>query len=213
MLLVLPARERVEVALGRLLADPGLCHYALPPLWVLDGAGVDLPAALPTCRAVTLETLEDVLGTLLRLCDAALLDQLVRRMWVEVDERVRQYYLEMGIGQTLATIFKAAPRALDRAPPASFRRDRIHEHAFEVQYRLVPEGPADDLRAPPHEGSWVVYPFDPVNAAAREEHGLEPGSGAVVEIFAYESGRARHRAYWQGVAARERWTFVDPRSR
>jgi hypothetical protein len=210
MLLVLPPEVRVEAVLPGLLADPAIRHYALPPLWALDGAGVDLPAAMPACRSVTLETLEDVVGTLVRLCDEAQLDRLVRRVWGEVDERVRQYYLQLGIGRTLATIFKAAPATVQREPPESFRRDRIHENAFEIQYRLAQVGEAGDARAPAHEGSLVLYPFDPSDLAGRSEHGAEPGAGAVLEVFAYASGRAQHRQHWQMVAARERWQLVDP---
>lgn len=211
LLLVLPADAIVEAALPELLAEPAIRHVALPPLWSLDKAGVDLPAALPSCKAATLETLEDVLGTLIRLCDAALLGELVQRTWLAAEERVRQHYLQMGVGQTMATIFKVGPKTRDREPPPEFVRDRIIENGYEIQYRLAPEGDVPDWRAPPHEGTLTVYPFDPAAAASRREAGVEPGSGAVLEIFAYEAGRDRQRDYWQGVAHARGWQLAESR--
>ncbi len=57
-------------------------------------------------------------------------------------------------------------------------------------------------RAPEEEVSIVVYPFDPPNEEARSEAGLDAGSGTVLEIFPYESGRSRHRETWDVLAAR-----------
>ncbi len=210
ILLILPAEVPVESALPRLLADEGIQHVAFPPLWALDRAGVDLAAALPGRRSVDLESLEDVLGTLIRLCDREQLDRLVAETWAQVDERVRQHYLDLGVGAAFATIFKLGPRTKDREAPPSFVRDRIAECGFEIQYRLPADGDFE-WTAPAQEGTLTVYPFDPAGAASREEAGAEPGSGAAIEIFAYESGRARHRDYWLGVAEREGWTLVDPR--
>lgn len=218
ILLILPAEIQVEAALPELLAADSIRQVAFPPLWVLDRVGVDLPAALPAVRQVTLESLEEVLGTLIRLCDDSQLDTLVRRMWQEVDERVRQHYLGLGVGAAMASLLKVGVDTRAKEPPPSFVRDRIAESGFEVQYRLAPEAeaPGDaggfDWTAPPHEGSLTVYPFDPAGAATRAEAGVEAGSGAVLEIFAYEAGRARHRAYWQAVAEAKGWTLVDPRA-
>jgi len=211
MLLVLPPELRVEAELPRLLAAPAIRHVALPPLWALDKAGVDLPAVLPDCKAATVETLEDVLGTLIRLCDREALDSLVRRTWATVEERVRQHYLQLGVGATVAGIFKVGPRTRDREPPPDFVRDRVVENGYEVQYRFAAEDEAVDWTAPAHEGTLTLYPFDPADAASRAEAGVAPGSGAVFEIFAYETGRARHRAYWQGVAQENGWQLADTR--
>ncbi len=211
LLLVLPADVAVEAALPELLTAPEILHLALPPLWALDKAGVDLPAALPDCKGATLDTLEDVLGTLLRLCDDALLRQLVQRTWLTAEERVRQHYLQLGVGQTMAMIFKAGPKTRDREPPAEFIRDRIIENGYEIQYRLAPEGDVPDWRAPPHEGTLTIYPFDPAAAASRKEAGVGPGSGAVLEIFAYEAGRDRHRDYWRRVASARGWQLAEAR--
>ena len=218
ILLILPADAPVEAELPRLLGEAGIRHVAFPPLWVLDRVGVDLPAALPEVRQVTLDTLEDVLGTLIRLCDDTQLDQLVRRMWQSVDERVRQHYLGLGVGAAMASLLKVGVDTRAKEPPPAFVRDRIAESGFEVQYRLAPEGEIPDevgdfdWTAPPHEGSIAVYPFDPAGAATRAEAGIEAGSGAVLEIFAYEAGRTRHRTYWQGVADARGWTLVDRRA-
>jgi len=211
ILLVLPPGESIAEVLPRILADGEIRHLAFPPPWCLDKAGIDLPAAAPGLRTIDLDSLETALRTLLRLCDQAELDALVARTWAEVDERVRQHYLSLGIGRTFAQIFKLAPRSEDVAPPASFRRDRVHENGFDVQYRLVRDDAPRDLRAPPEEGSLVLYPFDPANEEARREAGLEEGTGTVLEIFAYEWGRERHLAYWQGVAARSGWQAIDTR--
>ncbi len=195
-----------------MLAEPEIRHFALPPLWTLDKSGVDLAAALPEVRSVSLETLEEVLGSLIRLCDAQELDAIVAREWAAVDERVRQYYLKASIGQTFAMIFKLAPRSIELDPPPAFRRDRIHENGFQVEYRLARAAEERDFRAPEEEGSVVVYPFDPANEEARTEAGLEPGSGTVLEIFPYESGRARHREVWEAIAARHGATVVETRT-
>lgn len=211
ILVVLPANEPAATALGKVVADPEVRHVQLPPLWRFDAAGIDLPAALPDCRAITEQNLQKVLTVLLRLCTPEHLDELVAREWSLADERVRQHYLRLGIGQTFAAIFRVAPRTVERAPPPLFRYDRVHEHAFEVQYRLARlEDPAD-FRAPDEEGSIVLYPFDPVNAGAREEAGIGQEGGVVLEAFAYEPARARHRAFLERVAAGHGWRVVDPR--
>lgn len=212
LLLVLPPEEQVQVTLPRLLADAGIRHVACPPPWVLDKAGIDLPTAAPDLKQITLETLEGALATLLRLCDEACLAALVARTWSEAEERVRQHYLGLGIGQTFAQIFKVAPPSRQREIPAAFRRDRIHENGFEIQYRLARDDEPREASSPPEEASLVLYPFDPANEEARSEADLGAGRGAVLEIFAYECGRARHLAYWEGVAAREGWRAVDTRA-
>jgi hypothetical protein len=210
ILLVLPAGQPVGGCIARLLDEPEIRHFALPPLWALDAAGVDLPAALPRVRSVERANLEVVVETLIRLCDAHTLDRLVERTWREVDERVRQHHLDMSIGQTFATIFRMAPPTTGREPPPAFREDRIHESGWEVQYRLAATAESD-VHAPEHEGSLIFYPFDPANAAARREADLGDGGGAVLEAFAYESARATHRAFLEGVAARHGWQAVEPR--
>ena len=62
-----------------------------------------------------------------------------------------------------------------------------------------------DTRAPDEEGTIVLYPFDPANASAREEAGVAADSGVVLEAFAYEPARERHRAFCQMVAAEHGW--------
>lgn len=210
ILLILPADLRVEAELPGLLGDPAIRHAAFPPIWALDRAGVDLPGALPGCRTIGLETLEEALGTLIRLCDDTQLQTLVRKTWQEVDERVRQHYLELGVGAAMASLLKVGVNTRAKEPPPSFVRDRIAENGFAIQYRLAPDDDPTDWRAPAHEGSLTIYPFDPAGAASREEAGAPAGSGAVLEIFAYNDGRARHRAHWQAIATAKGWTLLDP---
>ena len=212
ILLLLPPEEPPEVVVPRILGDGGIRQVACPAPWALDKAGIDLPLAAPELKEITLETLGSALGTLLRLCDEEHLAALVARTWREAEERVRQHYLGLGIAQSFAQIFKVGPPSQQRQPPAAFRQDRIHENGFEIQYRLAREDESRDTGAPPEEGSLVLYPFDPANEEARSEAGLESGSGAVLEVFAYEWGRERHFAYWEGVAAREGWRALDTRT-
>ncbi len=211
ILLVLPADRPLAEALPAFLDHPDVRHYALPPLWCLDPAGIDLPAALPQVRTITRDNVGEVVETLQRLCTPEHLDGLVLRAWREADERVRQHHLGLTIGQTFATIFKMRRATIDQSAPESFRRDRIHENGFEIQYRLVASDAVDDFRAPEQEGSLMCYPFDPANAEAREEHGLGEGDGAVLEAFAYERGREQHRAFLEGLAAQQGWRVIDPR--
>ncbi|MDF1700080.1 MAG: hypothetical protein P1V36_02835 [Planctomycetota bacterium] len=211
ILLILSPDARVEAELPGLLADPGIRHVAFPPLWALDKAGVDLAEALPGCRSVSLETLEEVLGTLIRLCDAGQLDALVRKTWQQVDERVRHHYLELGAGSALASLLKLGKNTRAIEPPPMFVRDRVAENGFDVQYRLEAGAEPFDWTAPAHEGTLTVFPFDPAGAATREEQGVGAGSGTVIEVFAYNAGRERHRAYWQGVADAKGWTLHDAR--
>jgi hypothetical protein len=211
ILLVLPPDQALERALPAFVGHPEVRHHQLPPLWALDRAGIDLPAALPGVASVTRETLGEVVAALLRLCSAERLDALVARAWREADERVRQHHLELGMGQTFAVIFKLGVPTVERPPARSFRRDRIHEHGFEIQYRLAAPETTRDVRAPDHEASLIWYPFDPANEEARSEFGLGEGRGAVLEVFAYERAREQHRDFLAGVAAQNGWDLVDPR--
>ena len=110
----------------------------------------------------------------------------------------------------LASLLKIGRNTKAEPPPPSFVRDRIAENGFEVQYRFPPDGDDFDWTAPPHEGTLTVYPFDPAGAATREEAGVPAGSGTVIEIFAYNDGRERHRVHWQRVADARGWTLYDP---
>lgn len=212
MLLVLPERTRAWEALPVILAHPQVRHHQLPAMWCLERAGIDLVTALPDCPAITRESLGRVLEVLLQLCSKEALDALVQRTWREVDERVRHYYLKRSVAKTLAGIFKLTRPTLACEPPADFVRDRIHESSFEVQYRLPPPAEAQDFRAPAHEGSLVLYPFDPANAEARDEAGLGPGDGTVLECFAYEAGRRLHHDFLQALASEHGWQVVEPRA-
>jgi hypothetical protein len=92
------------------------------------------------------------------------------------------------------------PRSIAFPPTEEFVADRIHEHRFEVQYRLAKDRGAEDFPAPPEEGSVIAYPFDLANDVARKELDLDGDSGPILEVFAYVWQHDRHRALWQSIA-------------
>jgi hypothetical protein len=208
--LVVPASTSAGDAMRLLLSSRPVLRHWMPPLWCLDRAGIDLPAALPDVTSITLGTLPQVVDTLIRLATRSALDDLVLRMWPGVDEQVRRYYLRRGLGQTLATIFRMAPRSHEVAPPPAFRQDRIAENGFQVEYRIAPSPGERNVLAPTEEATVVLYPFDPGNEAARREIGLGPGAETVLEVFAYAEGRARHRAVLEEIARPVPWRVIDP---
>jgi hypothetical protein len=209
LLLVLREGEHAADGIEAVLVHPEVASYDMPPLWALERAGVDLVESLPRVATIERSNLRQVLDALLALCDEAALDRLARNSWVSVDERVRAFYLERGALRTFASIFKMAPPTVEEAPPRSFVEDRIHEHAFVVEYRLLREAGERDLRAPSEEGSLVLYPFDPANGEARREADLEPGVGVILEAFAYAGARERHRKMLEEVAHQRGWRVID----
>ena len=210
ILLLLPDGASVPDALRALLDDPEVRHVSYPPLWCLDEAGIDLPAALPQVRSISPTTLHDVFDALKRLCTEEALENLVRRQWRAIDERVRDFYLRRSTLQTVAAILKMGTPSIHRDPPAAFRRDRIYEQGLSIEYRLSAGGPFDP-HAPAQEGTVTARPFDPQGVVVRAEAGLSEGQGPVLELFAYDTGRARHRALAQRVArAHPGWQVFDP---
>jgi hypothetical protein len=200
IVVVLRPGEPPGEALRSLLSHPVVRQHWMPPLWALDRAGIDLPAALPDVTSITLGTLPRVVDTLMRLATKEVLDRRVRELWRSVDEQVRHFYLRRGLRQTLATMFRVGPRTLDVAPPPAFVVDRVHESAFEVQYRIEPKPEPTNVLAPEHEATVVLYPFRPV---------LEPDAEPSLEVFAYDEGRARHRAALEDVARTTGWRVRD----
>ena len=207
---VLPVGMRAADALGRFLDDARVRHYQFPPIWAFERSGLDLPSAMPDVPCVTRDNLEDFLRDLTLLCDGAALDRLVTRTWLSVDEAVRDHYLQRSTLQTFAAIFRVGPRSNEQAPPPAFRADRIHDHGFEVQYRLAPDRGPSTPRAPREEGSLIYYPFDPANASGRAEAGLDEGDAVVLEAFAYEEGREQHRDVLEAMGRDIGWELVDP---
>jgi hypothetical protein len=199
--IVLPRGTSAGSALRRFLARPEVKAYAFPEPWFLEPAGVDLLAALPDVRAFTPENLDRVLDAAVRVCTPDALAERSAQLWREADERVRQYFLKRGTLGVLAGIFRMGPKTVEVPPPAEFVADRVHEHRFEVQYRLARDRGEGVFPAPPEEGSVVVYPFDPENRAARAQHGLGSDVGPILEVFAYVWQHDRHRALWASVAA------------
>ena len=198
---VLPRGRAAADGIRRFLSRPEVKAYTLPEPWFLEPAGVDLPAALPDVCAFTLENLDRVLAAAERLCTRQVLDERAQRLWHEVPESVRQHFLKRGTLQVLAGIFRMGPKTAEVPPPEEFVQDRIHEHRFEVQYRLAKDRGEGVYPAPPEEGSVVVYPFDPQNTLVRKQHALGPQAGPILEVFAYVWQHDRHRALWTSVAA------------
>lgn len=214
ILLLLPPRTTVAAGFATVLTRPEVRHVAWPPLWHLDGHGLDLAAALPDVTTLDLGTLPRVLDALARLAGPEALDAYVARRWREVDARVRDHYLQRSALAVIAGAFGMGTGTRDQAPPPEFRRDRIFEAALPVAYRLArdDEGPWD-AQAPPEEGTIGFHPFDAHGHAARAEAGLEEGEGPVLELYAYEGGRHRHRAFAEQLAATQPgWRVVDPLS-
>jgi hypothetical protein len=191
----------LAAALAHATRHADVRSYALPAPWFLERAGVDLAAALPHVRTLAPDTLGAVLETLARLCTPAALSALAERVWREADERVRQHFLQQGAVSVLKGIFRLGPRSVQLAPPAEFVKERVYEHRLELVYRLAPQGPRADLPAPPEEGSLIVYPFDLAGALGAAELGLAAAHGPVIECFAYGWQHARHREFWERLAA------------
>lgn len=208
----LPVGADPGTEIVRLLDDARVRHYVLPSMWQFERAGFDMTAAMPEVPSLTRDNLPRFLEDLTLLCDSTALDRLVNRLWLEVEESVRDHYLKRGTLQTMASIFRMAPRSNETAPPPSFRSDRIHDHGFELQYRLAHEGGANTPGVVQEEGSLMYYPFDPANAAGRREGGLREGDGVVLEAFAYDASRERHRSVFEAVGASVGWRIVDPLS-
>jgi len=201
--LVFPPRTDAASLLPRLLGDPAIERIAFPAPWFLDAADVDVLPGVPGLREVTLGTLETFVRAALSACDRRALEALVARDWRATSDSVRHHWLGSGVLGTFAAIFRIAPSAGDRPPPPAFVEDRVHAHPLEVQYRLAPGGGAYDPRAPAHEGSLVLLPFDPSNALGRRECGAGEGAGPVLEVYCYEAGRPAHLAHWAAAAGRE----------
>lgn len=208
--LILPPAVSAASALARFLAHPDLRGFALPPLWFLDGAGVDLCAALPGVRALDEHSLARVLEAVQRLCTPAALEALALKAWHSADERVRGHFLGRGALTGLASAVGLGTRSRDALPPPAFVADRVRESRLELQYRLAPSAAAHAVPAPPEEGSLVVYPFDLEGRLARTELGLAAGRGALIECFAYVWERPRHLALWRSVAASLGATLHEP---
>lgn len=198
--LPLPPGADLGVALARALAHPDVRVTALPPLWFLDPAGIDLVAALPDVRALTVESLPHVVEALRRLCTPGALEACVQRTWRAADQHVRAHFLKQGALKSFASFFGLGAKSRDSAPPESFVAEQVRIHRLEIQYRLAPEPAPDPTPAPPEEGSLIVYPFDLDGMLARRELGLSAGGGPVIEVFAYAWQQDRHVAFWRRLA-------------
>ncbi len=213
--LVLPAGVSPAAAFRAVLTHDEVRAHAFPPLWDLSVGAIDVLRDVPSVSTVTLDALDDLFAYFARVGTPEALDALVTRTWAEIPDRVREYWLGRGALSVLKGIFRVGPRAADVDPPATFRADRRANARFEATYRLheVP-GTRPDPFSPVEEGSLVLYPFDVRNVEARAEAGLSAsGSETILEAFAYEAGRERHRRFLQSVAPVLGGLVVDPDGR
>ncbi|MFV1958787.1 MAG: hypothetical protein ACC662_05170 [Planctomycetota bacterium] len=211
LLLVTRDGARPAAAFEALLEHRDVVAHQFPAPWDFERAGVDLLAAMPGLDVIRRENLDDVLERLVALHTPRLLEALCRETWRAVDERVRSFHLQRSILATFAGILRVGPRTADLDPPPPFVEDQVFIHGFKMNYRLRRKrGEERLLHAPEEEGSLVLYPFDPPNRVGRREAGLEEeGRGPVHELFAYQSGRDRHRRVLEDVARRKGWTVAE----
>ena len=199
--LLLPRGADLGALLAQALAHPDVRVGALPPLWFLDPAGIDLVGALPGVRALTAEGLPRLVEALRRLCTPEALATCAQRTWRAADAHVRTHFLKLGALKTVAAMFGLGAKSRDHAPPEAFVAEQVRVHRLEVQYRLAPEPAPEPTPAPPEEGSLIVYPFDLDGRLARREQGLPAEGGPVIELFAYAWQHERHRAFWARLAS------------
>ena len=209
LLLVLKERDAPADAFLALLEHPDVRMHQWPAPWAFERAGIDLPAALPDLETITKERLPQVLEVLLRLHTREALDALVTQTWREVDERIRAWFLRRPALSVFASTVGMAPKSKELPAPQEFVTGQIVIHRFEMEYRLAPGDEPSDPVAPAEEGSLVLYPFDPANAAARKEAKLSDGTAPILEAFAYGVGRDRHRQVLEDVAHARGWQVID----
>jgi len=201
--LALPPGVSAAAAFRAVLTSAEVRAHDFPALWDLSVGAIDILRDVPSVATVTVDALDALFAYFARVGTPEALDALVTRTWAEIPDRVREYWLGRGAFSVLKGIFRVGPRAADVDPPAAFRADRRANARFEATYRLheVP-GAHPNPFAPPEEGSLVLYPFDVRNVEGRAEAGLPPsGSETILEVFAYEAGRERHRRFLASVAA------------
>ena len=211
ILLLVPGPAGVAEALRALLTHVEVRAYALPAVWDLSFGTVDAMKGLPRVPRLDLENLPHVVRYLADAATPEALDAWLSRTWQEIHDRVRQWYLKRGAIAVLGSLFKVGKPSSAYPPPAAFRSDRVHAARLEATYRLhVVPGAVTDPVAPAEEASVAWYPFDPRDAEGRSDAGL-PADGPewVLEVFAYEAGRARHLRVLSAVAATSGWRVVD----
>lgn len=211
ILLLVPGPEAVADALRALLTHVEVRAYALPAVWDLGFGAVDAMKGLPRVPRLDLENLPEVVRYLLGAATPEALEAWLGRTWLEIHDRVRQWYLKRGAVAVLGSLFKLGRPSASYPPPPAFRSDRVHAAKFEATYRLhTVAGAVTDPVAPAEEASVAFYPFDPRDVEGRADAGLPlDGRECVLEVFAYEAGRARHLRVLEDVARRAGWRVVD----
>ena len=213
--LVLPRAISVAEAFRRALTHEEVRAHAFPAPWDVSWGAVDVLRDAPSIATIDLASLDALFAYFARAGTPAALDALVTRTWAEIPDRVREYWLGRGPLSIMAGLFRVGPKAKDVLPPKGFRDDRRAFARFEATYRLHPvPGSRTNSVAPAEEGSLVVYPFDVRNVGARAEARLAADEGeSIVEAFAYESGRDRHRRFLESVAKSLGARVLDPDGR
>lgn len=212
ILLLVPGPDAVAEAFRALLTHVEVRAYGLPAVWDLSFGPVDALKGLPRVSRLDLDNLSDVVRWLVGAATPAALDAWLDRTWREIHDRVRQWYLKRGALSVLGSLFKLGKPSSEYPPPPAFRSDRVHAAKLEATYRLhTVGGTVTDPVAPAEEASVAFYPFDPRDVEGREGAGLPPdGRECVLEVFAYEAGRERHRRVLEAVAAGTAgWRVVD----
>ncbi len=211
ILLLVPDPAGVAEALRALLTHVEVRAYALPAVWDLSFGPVDAMKGLPAVPRLDLGNLGEVVRYLAGAATPAALEAWLARTWQEIHDRVRQWYLKRGAMAVLGSLFKVGRPSASYPPPPAFRSDRVHAAKLEATYRLhVVAGAVTDPVAPAEEASVAWYPFDPRDVEGRTDAGLPPdGRECVLEVFAYEAGRARHLRVLEAVAAASGWRVVD----
>ena len=212
LLLLLPHSAAIGDAFRTILSHDEVRAYALPAVWDLSWGPVDLMTLLPRIERLDLGNVDEAIAALVRASTPAALSALSATVWAAVPESVRGFFLKRSVMGTFAALLKISRPSSSQSPPAAFVADRVHEARFEAVYRLhVLPGASSLPVAPPEEASVVVYPFDPRNAEGRAEARLPAdGREVLVEVFAYDAGRDRHRAFLEMVASARGWRIVDP---
>ena len=210
--LVVPDRARIADAFRAVLSHEGVRAWTMPALWDLPAEGAEASIALRDVRHVDLDTIDAVVAHLLAVSTREALEARVATTWETVGNRVREFFLRRSAFAVVGALMRVGKQTSACPPPPLFRSDVIHEARFEAEYRLgIVPGTRTARDAPAEEASLVFYPFDPENAEGRAEAGLDArGPEAVLEAFAYDAGRPRHRAHLEAVAKANGWRAVDP---
>jgi hypothetical protein len=213
--LVVPRDVSVADAIRTVLHHAEVRAWRFPPLWELSFGAIDPLRDLPGVSSVDLASLDALVAYAARVGTPDAFRAYAEREWREIPGGVREFWLRRGGFAVFASLFGVGRRNADVPPPDAFLADRRSAASLDVEVRLhVVPGSRTDPVAPAEEGTLVVPLFDVRDRGARAEAGLPPdGPEALVEVFAYEAGRARFRRLLEGVAVAIGGRVLDPEER